>query len=81
MLKGVQDTRTTPQAYVDALRTWLLEEILFCDVLVSQLHPFYDAYPHFRGQAKKRVEEEAVHRGFFGISLARGRLHDDSLSR
>ena len=57
-LVGVQDTRTTPQAYVDALRTWLLERNTFCDVLVSQLHPFYDAYPHFRGQAKKESKKK-----------------------
>ena len=77
MLKGVQDTRTTPQAYVDALRTWLLERNTFCDVLVSQLQPFYDAYPHFRGRARASKKKRCIEGSSVLVWHAR-RLHDDS---
>ena len=60
-LIGASSTTASPALYVDALRTWLLERNTYCDVMVSQLHPFYDVYPHFRdADAIKSKKKRAV---------------------
>jgi len=60
-LIGAPSTTASPALYVDALRTWLLERNTYCDVMVSQLHPFYDVYPHFRdADAIKSKKKRAV---------------------
>ena len=43
--------------------------------------PLLRRLPPLPGPGQEGVEEEALHRGFFSLGVARGRLYDDSLSR